>query len=64
MKYITYIISLIFVLAIIGCGKPKESKTEVPEVTAETIEEATGAVEEGMESAVEAVEEAVDEVTE
>ena len=50
MKYLTYLISLIFVVAIIGCGKPKEAKAEAVEDAVEavdvTVDEATEVLEE------------------
>ena len=56
MKYLTYLISLIFVLAIIGCGKPKEAKTEVSEPATEAVEETTEAVDATADEATQALE--------
>ena len=55
MKYLTYLISLLFVLAFVGCDKTKKAPADVKETTTETFEEA---VEEATEAAEEVVEEA------
>ena len=60
MKYLTYLISLIFVLAIIGCGKPKEAKTEVPEPATEAVEDAVEAVDVTVDEATEVLEEVIE----
>ncbi len=57
MKYLVHLISLLFVLAFVGCDKAKETTTDVKET-------ATEAVEEVAEESAEALEEVVEEVTE
>jgi predicted small secreted protein len=57
MKYLTYLIILLFVLAFVGCNKAKEAPADVKETTTEAVEEA-------VEVATEAVEEAVEEAKE
>jgi hypothetical protein len=57
MKYLTYLISLLFVLAFVGCDKTKKAPADVKETTTETFEEA-------VEEATEAVEEVVEEAKE
>ncbi len=54
MKYLIYLISLLFVLAFAGCDKAKEAPADVK----------TEAVEEAVEEVAEEAEEAVKEVTE
>jgi len=56
MKYLTYLMSLLLVLAFVGCDKAKEADVIVPETTTEAVEDAV--------EAVEAVDVTVDEATE
>ncbi len=39
MKYLTYLISLLFVLSFVGCDKAKEAPADVKETTPEAVEE-------------------------
>ena len=64
MKYLTYILSLLFVLAFVGCDKTKEAASDVKETTTEAVEGAVEAVEEVAEEATEAVEGALETVGE
>lgn len=71
MKYLTYLISLLFVLAFVGCNKTKDTaadvkqtKTEAVEEALETVEDTTGEATEAVEEVAEEAEEAVKEVTE
>ena len=57
MKYLTYLISLLFVLAFFGCDKTKKDPADVKETTTETFEEA-------VEEATEAVEKVGDKAKE
>ena len=61
MKYLTYLISLLFVLAFVGCDKTKDTTPEVKKEAVEAVaEEATQTLEEVPAE----VEEAIEEVTE
>lgn len=63
MKYLTYLVSLLLVLAFVGCEKAKEKAADVQETTTEAVEEEVEAVEEVTEEA-EAVEEVAEEAKE
>ncbi len=64
MKYLTYLISLLFVLAFVGCDKAKEAAADVQETTTEAVEADVEAVEEVAEEATEALEEVAEEAEE
>ncbi len=65
MKYLTYLISLLFVLAFVGCDKAKDTAVDVKETKTEAVVEEVEAVEEEATEALEEVaEEAKEEVTE
>ena len=49
MKYLTYLIILLFVLAFVGCDKAKETPVDVKETTTEAVEEAVEEAEEIVE---------------
>ena len=57
MKYLTYLISLLFVLAFVGCDKAKEADANVPETTTEAVEDAVEAVDVNIDEATEVLEE-------
>lgn len=64
MKYLTYLISLLFVLAFVGCDKAKEAAADVQETTTEAVEAVEEVAEEATEALEEVAEEAEEEVTE
>ena len=57
MKYLTYLISLLLVLAFVGCDKAKDTATDIKKTKTEAIEEAMETVDETTGEATEAVEE-------
>ncbi len=57
MKYLIYLMSLLFVLAFVGCDKAKDTAADVKETKTEAVEADVEAVEEVAEEATEAVEE-------
>ena len=60
MKYLTYLIILLFVFAFVGCDKAKEAPADVKETTTEAVEEAGEVATEAVEEAVEETEEIVE----
>ncbi len=64
MKYLVYLMSLMFALAFVGCEKAKDIDTDVKETTTKTVEEATEAVGEVVKEDTEAVEEVTIEAKE
>jgi len=57
MKYLVYVMSLMFVLAFVGCGNEKESAIDIKETKTEAVEDAVETVEEDVEKAREAINE-------
>ena len=57
MKYLTYLMSLLLVLAFVGCDKAKEADVIVPETTTEAVEDAVEAVDVTIDEATEILEE-------
>ena len=57
MKYLVYVMSLMFVLAFVGCENEKKSTTDIKEIKTEAIEDAVETIEEDVEEAKEATNE-------
>ncbi len=64
MKYLVYLMSLMFALAFVGCEKTKDIDTDVKETSTKAVEEATEAGGETAKEATEAVEEVTEEAKE
>jgi len=60
MKYLTYLIILLFVLVFVGCNKTKEAPADVKETTTEAVEEAVEVATEAVEETAEEAEEIVE----
>ena len=57
MKYLTYLMSLLLVLAFVGCDKAKEADVNVPEATTEAVEDAVETIDVTVDEATEIIEE-------
>ncbi len=64
MKYLVYLMSLMFALAFVSCEKAKDIDTDVKEATTKAVEEAPEAVGEVAKEATEAIEEVAKEAKE
>ncbi len=64
MKYLVYLMSLMFALSFVGCEKTKDIDTDVNETTTRAVEETPEAVGEVAKDTTEAVEEVSEEAKE